>query len=141
MAEHHPAGAGQNVAHPFIAPDESYLIWDGERENRYGGSDLYSKMRSILIQLFFYTILIRFDFIPKNIVAFQEVSLYISFQQKDGSWGATINMGDKINTDLEDAFGSVTPDRKYLFFYRAIGPRNLDIFWVNAQIIETLRSK
>ncbi len=28
-------------AHPFIAPDESYLIWDGERERGYGDSDIY----------------------------------------------------------------------------------------------------
>ena len=26
---------------PFIAPDESYLIWDSEREGGFGGSDLY----------------------------------------------------------------------------------------------------
>jgi len=97
---------GKWIGHPFIAPDESYLIWDGEREGGYGDSDLY-----------------------------------ISFRQKDGAWGAAINMGDKINTELEDAYGSVTPDGKYLFFYRAIGPGNLDIYWVDAQIIETLRPK
>ena len=28
-------------AHPFIAPDESYIIWDGERESGYGDNDLY----------------------------------------------------------------------------------------------------
>ncbi|TLM73905.1 PD40 domain-containing protein [Microbulbifer harenosus] len=28
-------------AHPYIAPDESYIMWDGEREGGYGGSDLY----------------------------------------------------------------------------------------------------
>lgn len=27
--------------HPFIAPDESYIIWDGEREGGYGDSDMY----------------------------------------------------------------------------------------------------
>jgi len=27
--------------HPFIAPDESYLIFDSKRENGYGDSDLY----------------------------------------------------------------------------------------------------
>lgn len=32
---------GRMNAHPFIAPDESYLIWDGERESGYGDSDLY----------------------------------------------------------------------------------------------------
>ena len=32
-------------AHPFIAPDESYLIWDDQRESGYGGSDLYISFR------------------------------------------------------------------------------------------------
>lgn len=70
---------GEWTAHPFIAPDESYLIWDSEREGGYGGSDLY-----------------------------------ISFRKKDSSWGVAINMGDK---------------------------GNIDIYWVDAQIIETLRPK
>ncbi|GAB4543429.1 MAG: hypothetical protein Tsb0010_19930 [Parvularculaceae bacterium] len=37
--------AGEFTAHPFIAPDESYLIWDSEREDGYGGSDLYISFR------------------------------------------------------------------------------------------------
>lgn len=32
-------------AHPFIAPDESYLIWDGKRPEGYGDSDLYISFR------------------------------------------------------------------------------------------------
>ena len=97
---------GNWKAHPFIAPDESYLIWDAEREEGYGDNDFY-----------------------------------ISFRQKDGSWGTAINMGDKINTALEELYGSVTPDGKYLFFERVISPNNVDIYWVDAQIIETLRPK
>lgn len=31
--------------HPFIAPDESYLIFDSEREDGYGDSDLYISYR------------------------------------------------------------------------------------------------
>ncbi|WP_169305092.1 TolB-like translocation protein [Pedobacter cryotolerans] len=33
--------SGKLVAHPFIAPDESYIIWDSEREDGYGKSDIY----------------------------------------------------------------------------------------------------
>ena len=33
--------AGKWIAHPYIAPDESYLIWDVVREGGYGQSDLY----------------------------------------------------------------------------------------------------
>lgn len=37
---------GKWTAHPFIAPDESYLIWDSEREDGYGGTDLYISFRN-----------------------------------------------------------------------------------------------
>jgi len=36
---------GKWNAHPFIAPDESYMMWDGERESGYGDSDLYISFR------------------------------------------------------------------------------------------------
>jgi len=100
---------GGKSFHPFIAPDESYLIFDGKREGGYGGSDIY-----------------------------------ISFKTKDGSWGTAINLGDKINTEAWEASATVTPDGKYLFFNRNMNPDNydnVDIFWVDAQIIETLRPK
>ncbi len=95
--------------HPFIAPDESYLIFDGKREGGYGDSDIY-----------------------------------ISFRTKDGSWDDAINLGDKINTEAWEASASVTPDGKYLFFNRNIGSdkyENVDIYWVDAKIIENLRPK
>ena len=97
---------GKWTAHPFIAPDESYILWDSERDGGYGDSDLY-----------------------------------ISFRQQDGSWGAAINFGDKINTDGEDGGGYVTPDGKYLFFCKRCSPPDFEIMWVDAQIIETLRPK
>ncbi len=37
--------SGKMTAHPFIAPDESYLIWDSERDGGYGESDLYISFR------------------------------------------------------------------------------------------------
>ncbi|PCI63179.1 MAG: hypothetical protein COB37_05575 [Kordiimonadales bacterium] len=98
--------AGEWTAHPFIAPDESYLIWDTEKEEGHGGGDLY-----------------------------------ISFRQENGSWGAAINMGAAINTDLEEGFGGVTPDGKFFFFHRFLSEGKANIFWVDAQIIETLRPK
>ena len=36
---------GKFNAHPFISPDESYIIWDGDRESGYGDSDLYISFR------------------------------------------------------------------------------------------------
>ncbi|MBO3697257.1 PD40 domain-containing protein [Roseivirga sp. E12] len=98
---------GQHNAHPFIAPDESYIIWDGQRNSPVRNADLF-----------------------------------ISFKQGDGSWGEAIKMGDKINTEVSEFGARVTPDGKYLFFNRSVNsPDNTDIFWVDAKVIEDLRSK
>ncbi|MEO1657224.1 MAG: hypothetical protein AAFR65_05835 [Pseudomonadota bacterium] len=32
-------------AHPFIAPDESYILWDGRRDTGFGDSDIYVSFR------------------------------------------------------------------------------------------------
>jgi len=104
---------GRYIAHPFIAPDESYLMWDAEKEGE------------------------------------STPDIYISFRQKDGSWGAAINMGDKINTAAYEQRPRVTPDGKYLFFYKGDKKFREDgsiyflgsPYWVDAQFIETLRPK
>ena len=104
---------GKYIAHPFIAPDESYLMWDAEKEGE------------------------------------NTPDIYISFRQKDGSWGEAINMGDKINSALYEQRPEVTPDGKYLFFWkgdvkvREDGSRYVigSPYWVDAQIIENLRPK
>lgn len=106
---------GKFTCHPFIAPDDSYLIWESEREGGYGGTDLY-----------------------------------VSFKQHDGSWGTAINMGNDINTSIEDGSANVTPDGKYLFFTRIEEKTREDgtkywteqkRYWVSAQVIENLRPK
>lgn len=97
----------KNLNHPFIAPDESYLLWDAVKEGGYGSSDIY-----------------------------------VSFKKKNGSWGNAINLGDKVNTGAWEASAFVSPDGKYLFFTRNVGSENyenVDIFWVDAQIIENLK--
>ena len=105
---------GRYLAHPFIAPDESYLMWDAEREGGNGNNDCY-----------------------------------ISFRQKDGSWGAAINMGAQINTASNEGSPSVTHDGKYFFFKRGNWKTKKDgstyyvgeNYWMDAKIIENLRSK
>ncbi|WP_321345442.1 hypothetical protein [uncultured Draconibacterium sp.] len=99
----------KNLNHPFIAPDESYILWDAVKKDGYGSSDIY-----------------------------------ISFKKQDGSWGNAINLGDKINTVAWEASAFVSPDGKYLFFSRNIGSENyenVDIFWVDAQIIKNLKKQ
>lgn len=105
--------AGLYKAHPFVAPDESYLMWDAEKKGKHGAD------------------------------------MYISFRQKDGSWGDPINMGDKINTGAYEQGAKLTPDGKYLFFWRGDEKPKEDgstywrgnPYWVDAKIIETLRPK
>jgi hypothetical protein len=104
--------SGKSNAHPFIAPDESYILWDSRRDSGLGNADIY-----------------------------------ISFRQQDGSWGEAINLGDKVNTATSESGARVTPDGKYLFFNRNMGFTNsdkyedVDIFWVDAQVIDKLRPK
>jgi len=97
---------GEWNAHPFIASDESYIIWDGQRNSEVRNADLF-----------------------------------ISFKQTDGSWGEAIKFDERINTPSADFAAQVTPDGKYLFFNRNVGPDNTDTFWVDAQVIEDLRPK
>jgi hypothetical protein len=102
--------SGKMTAHPFIAADESYLIFDSEREDGFGQSDLY-----------------------------------ISFREANGNWGPAINMGPTVNSDEDDFWASVTPDGKYLMFDRVVARNgddvNVDIYWMEAGIIEELRQK
>ncbi len=90
--------------HPFIAPDESYLIFDSRPK---GGQN----------------------------------DLFISFRQKDGSWGAGINLAAQINSELPYGYGSVTSDGKYLFFTKFPGNGKKYLMWVDARFIEALRPK
>ena len=69
---------------------------------------------------------------------FGESDLFISFRKPDGSWTAPINMGSEINTAASDEKPYVTPDGKYLFFSND-APGNLEIYWVDAKIIEDFK--
>ena len=89
--------------HPFVAPDESYLIWDAQENGK--------------------------------------LDMYISFRQKDSSWGAAINLGAQINTELSEGSGSVTSDGKYFFFTRFLSNGDKNTMWVDAGFIEALRPK
>jgi Tol biopolymer transport system component len=113
---------------PFVAPDESFLIFCRSGEG------------------------------------FGSMDLFISFRNEDGSWSKAKNMGETINSEATDFCPSVSPDGKYMFFsssrnshkfYSDIpltyekkieilsSPGNgfSDIYWVNAGIIEKLRSE
>lgn len=83
----------------FVAPDETYLIFCGERPDGLGKGDLF-----------------------------------ISFKDKNGKWQKAKNMGKAINTDAYEFCPFVSSDGKYLFF-----SRSGDIYWISADVINTLR--
>ena len=86
--------------HPFIAADESFIIFDAYKKPEGG-----------------------------------EGALFVCFKKKDGSWGEAIKFSDNVNTG-HNICASLSPDGKYLFHHA-----NKDIYWVDAKIIEELKSK
>lgn len=116
------------IGSPFIAPDESYLLFQSILPEGLGSNDLY-----------------------------------VTFRKEDGSWGAPINLGDKINSKYNDIGARVTFDGKYLFFssykeydveefrgksYKELlklykSPQNgyATLYWVDASVITDLQSK
>jgi len=72
----------------------------------------------------------------------EDGDLYISFKKKDGTWTKAVNMGPTFNEGhIITRFPRLSPDGKYLFFSKLIGPRNDKIYWVDVKIIEELKSK
>ncbi|MDA3898002.1 MAG: hypothetical protein PF482_17855 [Desulfobacteraceae bacterium] len=92
---------------PFIAPDESYLLFSSSRRNHKTDTG----------------------------------DIYISFRNSDGSWTNPVNLGDKINSDRQERFPSVSPDGKYLFFTRWVFRGNEDVMWVSAEIINEIKEE
>lgn len=89
---------------PFIAPDESYMIFGSNRPGGFGGIDLF-----------------------------------VTFRDESGSWSEPINMGDEVNTETHDERPYVTRDGRY-FFFTTSESGNLDVYWVDAAIIDRFRS-
>ncbi|MCP4155141.1 MAG: hypothetical protein GY757_45875 [bacterium] len=100
-----PEQPGGNVnspyqdAHPFIAPNGDYLLFDSDRPGGFGNNDLY-----------------------------------VCFRKEDNNWGEALNLGGTINSKGYDAIPYVSPDRKYLFFFK-----EGDIYWLDAKALEGLR--
>jgi hypothetical protein len=96
--------------------------------------------------------------------SFGGLDLYVSFKQRDGSWGAGVNLGSEVNTPSDEKFPALTMDGQYLFFVghqgdersytysdmtyeeaikRNQGPGNGegDVYWVSIDVIERLRPR
>lgn len=66
----------------------------------------------------------------------RDSDLFISFRDPEGTWCRRILLGNEINSLANEGNSFVTADGNYLFF-----SRKMDIYWVEAKIIEELRPK
>jgi len=99
-------------AHPFIAPDESYIMWDGERESGYGSSDLHISFRQ-----------------PDGSWG-DAINLgdKVNTEAEEG--------GPQITPDGKYLFFN-----RMVLKTGGDGDRQSDLYWIDAQIIEDLRPK
>jgi Tol biopolymer transport system component len=65
--------------------------------------------------------------------------LYISFKNKNDTWTKAKNMGKDINSSGGMICPSISPDGKFIFFNTTLNGKN-GIYWVNAKVIEELKS-
>ncbi len=63
-------------------------------------------------------------------------NLFICFRTKDGTWIESFDLGSKLDLPGGKMLATISPDNKYLFFCN-----RGDIYWVDAKIIEGLKSK
>lgn len=114
----------QDDVDPFIAPDESFLIFSSNRDSGTG--------------------------------------IYISYKRNDGLWTKAKSLGEEINSINPVNVGSVSPDGKYIFLFsnkyhfnefnnkrisydeklkiiKSPGNGSIDIYWVDASIIQELK--
>ena len=70
------------------------------------------------------------------------IDLYISYRQKDGTWSKGFNLGPKVNTAAEELGPRISPDGKYLFFYRRDKDNDAtcsDIYWTEIKQFMSLK--
>lgn len=90
---------------PYIAFDDSYLIFSSQRQDSYG-------------------------------------DLFISFHDTiHDTWSEPVGLGSAINTKSQEAFPTVSPDGKYLFFTRWTNEEtDMDVYWVSTSVIDKIRN-
>ncbi|MFD2567629.1 hypothetical protein [Pseudotenacibaculum haliotis] len=104
---------GKHNAHPFIAPDESYVLWDGQRDDGPRNAEIYVSFKQA------------------DGSWGEAIKLGKGVNTKASEFGARVTPDGKylfFNRNV----GKVKPTDKY---------ENTDIFWVDAQVIEKLRPK
>ncbi len=102
---------GRFNAHPFIAPDESYVLWDGQRDNGPRNAEIYVSFKQA------------------NGRWGNAIKLGKEINTKASEFGASVTPDGKYLFFNRNT-GKVRPTDKY---------ENTDIFWVDAQVIQILK--
>lgn len=127
-----PLNSDRIEAAPFISPDQTFLIFTSEARAGSRG----------------------------------DLDLYVSLREADGSWSEPRNLGDGVNTRFSEKFASLSPDGRFLFFASnrprsfsyspedsfsifqsqfertaffnrpPVRPYFVDMYWVNAEVIQ-----
>lgn len=104
-------GSGRAIT-PYIAPDESYILFSRDETAGVATTGL-----------------------PFN-------DLYISYRLTTKSWSDPVNVGTGINTpNTYEMCPMVSPDGKYFFFIRKNPGHDFQIYWVKADFIIKLKPK
>ena len=117
---------------PFIAPDESCLLFSSNRGTQAGDvGDLYISRR-------------REDgswidgLAPR--LEKEGVEVARSFDESiDRIWTDPVSLGEPVNTDRQERFPKLSNDGKYLFFSRQTPDHDEDVFWIDAAAVPALR--
>ncbi|MBU1012774.1 MAG: hypothetical protein KKG99_07200 [Bacteroidetes bacterium] len=118
----------QGANHPYIAPDESFMIFDSERNVTFGLSDLYISFRDMQGNW------MKPINLGDNINSkYDERRAFLSYDRK-----YLFFVSDRISADKTNSPLTIT-DIKQLVDLPANGNRH--IYWVDASFIEDLRKK
>ena len=105
--------SGTANAHPFIAPDESYILWDSRREIGHGGADIYVSFRQ------------------EDGSWGKAINLGKEINSTASEGGARVTPDGKylfFNRNV----GKIKPTDKY---------EDVNMFWVDAKVIEKLKTQ
>lgn len=103
---------GRWNAHPFIAPDESYILWDGERADGYGEADLFTSFRQ------------------KDGSWSDAINL-----------GNAINTEVREGAPVVSPDGKYLFFNRMVTRNDGSGKQQSDVFWVSTQVIEDLKNR
>ena len=66
--------------------------------------------------------------------------IFISFQTGDNIWTKAVSLGAEVNTSISSGAPTLTPDGKYLFFYKRTKAER-GLYWISTKFIDDLKKK